>query len=79
LRDHAVSSERNTRIERGFCPTRGSPIAGRPGARSDVVFLQAASLDDPSMFSPRMNIGTRSAPPWHHLDPKLPSFETRAG
>ena len=70
LRYHAVSSERNTRIERGFCPTCGSPIA---------VFLQAASLDDPSMFSPRMNIWTRSATPWHHLDPKLPSFETRAG
>jgi hypothetical protein len=38
------------------------------------VFLQAASLDDP-----QMNIWTRSAPLWHHLDPKLPSFETRAG
>lgn len=79
LRYHAVTSERNTRIERGFCPTCGSPIAGRLGARSDVVILQAASLDDPSMFSPQMNIWTQSAPPWHHLDPKLPSFETRAG
>jgi hypothetical protein len=79
LRYHAVASERNTRIERGFCATCGSPVAGRLGARSDVVFLQAASLDDPSMFSPEMNIWTRSAPPWHHLDPKLPSFETRAG
>jgi hypothetical protein len=79
LRYHAVTSERNTRIERGFCPTCGSPIAGRLGARSDVVILQAASLDDPSMFSPQVNIWTRSAPPWHHLDPKLPSFETRAG
>ena len=46
---------------------------------ADVVFLQAASLDDPSMFSPQMNIWTRSAPPWHHIDSKLPSFETRAG
>jgi hypothetical protein len=45
----------------------------------DCQRLQAASLDDPSMFSPQMNIWTRSAPPWHHLDPKLPSFETRAG
>jgi hypothetical protein len=79
LRYHAVTSERNTRIERGFCPTCGSPIAGRLGARSDVVILQAASLDDPSMFSPQMNIWTRSTPPWHQLDPKLPSFETRAG
>jgi hypothetical protein len=79
LRYHAVTSERNTRIERGFCPTCGSPIAGRLGARSDVVILQAGSLDDPSMFSPQMNIWTQSAPPWHHLDPKLPSFETRGG
>ena len=64
LRYHAATSERNTRIERGFCPTCGSPIAGKLGARSDVVFLQAASLDDPSMFSPEMNIWTRSAQPW---------------
>jgi hypothetical protein len=28
LRYHAVTSERNTRIERGFCPTCGSPGAG---------------------------------------------------
>src|SRR3954453_23357159 len=78
LRYHAATSEQNTRIERGFCPTCGSPIAGRL-ARSDVVILLAASLDDPSMFSPEMKIWTRSAPQWHHLDPKLPSFETRAG
>ena len=28
LRYHAATSERNTQIERGFCPTCGSPIAG---------------------------------------------------
>ncbi len=79
LRYHAVTSERDTRIERGFCPTCGSPVAGRLGARPDLMLLQAASLDDPSPFTPQMNIWTRSAPPWHHLDPNLPAFETRAG
>lgn len=79
LRYHAVTSERDTRTERGFCPTCGSPVAGKLGARPDLMLLQAASLDDPSLFSPQMNIWTRSASPWDHLDPKLPSFETRAG
>ena len=79
LRYHAVTSERGTRTERGFCPTCGSPVAGKLGARPDLMLLQAASLDDRSLFSPQMNIWTRSAPPWDHLDPKLPSFETRAG
>ena len=79
LRYHAVTSERGTRTERGFCPTCGSPIAGKLGARLDLMFLQAASLDTPSLFSPQMNIWTRSAHPWDHLDPKLPLFETRAG
>ena len=78
LRYHAVTSERNTRIERG--PVR--PAAARsPGnsARGPTSCPPGASLDDPSMFRPQMNIWRRSAPPWRHLDPKLPSFETRAG
>jgi hypothetical protein len=79
LRYHAVTSERGTRTERGFCPTCGSPVAGKLGARPDLMFLQAASLDAPALFSPQMNIWTRSAPPWDQPDPKLPSFETRAG
>ena len=43
LRYHAATSERDTRIERGFCPTCGSPIAGKLGARSDVVFLRLSA------------------------------------
>src|SRR5262245_56030753 len=78
LRYHAVTSERDTRIERGFCPTCGSPVAGKLGARPDLMLLQAASLDDPSLFSPQMNIWTRSAPPWDHLDPKLPSLDRKS-
>jgi hypothetical protein len=78
LRYFGVTSERDTRLDRGFCPNCGSPLTVRPEARPDVLYVQAGSLDDPSWHKPTAQIWVRSAPPWDHLDPRLPRFETRA-
>jgi hypothetical protein len=78
LRYHAAMSERHTRVERGFCPNCGSPVAGKLEARPDVLLIQAASLDDPSSFRPQANLWTRNAAPWERLDPSIPAFATTA-
>ena len=38
---HAVTSERGTVLERGFCPRCGSPMTIKPSARPDALYVQA--------------------------------------
>lgn len=56
-------------VGRGFCPECGSPIAGEIAALPDVTVFYAASLDDPSMHKPTMDIHTASAAPWDEMSP----------
>ncbi|HTT75781.1 MAG TPA: GFA family protein [Candidatus Binataceae bacterium] len=60
--------------KRGFCPACGSPLFSLPPFAPDLIVLRAASLDDPSIFKPAVNIYTSSAQPWDLMDPALPKF-----
>jgi hypothetical protein len=63
--------------KRGFCPECGSPLTGAENTEraTGVVGVSVASLDDPSLFRPQMEIFTSEAQPWDHLDPDLPKYE----
>ena len=63
----ASKTERGTVMERGFCPTCGSSVLYRSDAWPDQYVLAAGTLDDPSLFKPRVNLFTRSAQEhvWH--------------
>jgi hypothetical protein len=69
LRYFAVISDRGTKLERGFCPICGNSVRITP-ARPDMIFIQAASLDDPSLYKPASNIWVRSAVPWDIWTPR---------
>lgn len=75
LRYHAVVGSSGKRIERGFCPMCGSPVAIRLERAPDVVALHAASLDDPSVYRPALDIYTASAQPWDVMDSDTQKFE----
>ena len=77
LKYFAVTSERGNPMERGFCPNCGSPVAIQAPARPEALYIQAGSLDDPSLFKPTAQIWTRSASDWHPIDPRIPHFDTR--
>ena len=79
LRYYGVTSERGTQLDRGFCPTCGSPVMLRPQARPTALYVLAGSLDDPSLYKPSAQIWVRSSPPWDHLDPDVPRYDTRPG
>ena len=49
---------------RGFCSECGSPLIIRAPYRPKIVFIHAASLDDPSSHKPTTDIFTDSAQPW---------------
>ncbi|MGE0821693.1 MAG: GFA family protein [Candidatus Binatia bacterium] len=59
---------------RGFCPTCGARLFGKPEVAPDILGIFAGSLDDPSWYRPGMDIWTSSAQPWDHMNPELPKF-----
>ena len=71
---HEITADSGNSIRRGFCPTCGSPLFGKPAVMPDVVGIRAGSLDDPSLFQPSMDIFTASAQPWDYMDPEIPKF-----
>lgn len=66
-------------IARAFCPTCGSPVYSTNPGMPDLIFIRAASLDEPARFRPQMVVWTRSGQEWDIVDPKLPRFETMPG
>jgi hypothetical protein len=63
-------------VENGFCAKCGSRVFSYPESLVGHMNIMATSLDDPSWFWPSLNIYVASAPPWHHVDRSLPSFDT---
>lgn len=59
-------------MKRAFCAACGSPLGILEPHRPKLVFLSGASLDDPEMYKPSMNIYTDSSHSWDILDPELP-------
>ncbi|HUN56559.1 MAG TPA: GFA family protein [Candidatus Binataceae bacterium] len=60
--------------KRAFCPNCGSRLFSVPTFAPDLMVLAAASLDDPSIYKPTIDIYASSAQPWDHMDPALPKF-----
>ena len=70
----AVKADSGRQLKRGFCPKCGSNVLLRPDF-PDIIFIVAASLDDPSIFKPKQAIWTTSAQPWDMLDSSLQQFD----
>jgi len=61
-------------VSRGFCPTCGARLFGKPAAGVGIISIMVGSLDDPSWYRPQADIYTASAQPWDHMNPGLPKF-----
>lgn len=62
------------RVRRGFCPSCGSQVFGKPEILAGVLGIRAGSLDNPELYHPAMDIYTASARPWDFMNPDLPKF-----
>jgi hypothetical protein len=60
---------------RGFCPDCGSPIVVKPDSAPHLVAIRTASLDDPSLFNPQLDVWISDAHAWDQMNPALPKFE----
>jgi hypothetical protein len=72
---HSVTTDMGHLARRGFCPQCGSPVVGEPGAVPHMIAVHAASLDDPSVFTPSAVLYTKRAHPWDVTSAELPKFE----
>jgi len=76
-RHHDRTGESGGQHRRGFCADCGSRLTGgeNPEGTSGIVGVTAASLDDPTLFRPQMEIFTSRAQPWVRMDPGIPQYE----
>ena len=78
-RYYEVTADSGKKFSRGFCPTCGTPLFSLLAAMPEVMGIKASSLDDPSRFSPGMNLFTSSAPVWASFKENLPNFPKMPG
>lgn len=69
-----VTADDGSIVSRGFCSNCGNPILGKTTGYPDIVFIHAASLDDPSIYTPDKAVWKKSSQPWDYTHPDLPSF-----
>jgi hypothetical protein len=75
LRFHDSSSHAGGKTHRGFCADCGSPISARSDSVPHIVAIRTASPDDPSWFTPQVDVWTSDAHAWDQMNPVLPKFE----
>lgn len=61
-------------VDRGFCGVCGTPILTKSTGFPELVFVRAATLDEPNLFRPTMIIHGNTAPEWDAIDIGLPYF-----
>ncbi len=74
VRRFGTQSDRGGHNVRGFCPECGSRLTGAENTERGVIAVVASSLDDPTIFVPKLDMYTADAQPWDLLDDKTPKF-----
>ncbi len=71
---NTVQADSGGDISRGFCGNCGSPVCVKYTSMPKLIGIAAGTLDDPSQYTPTMDIFTSMAQPWDFMDPALPKF-----
>lgn len=74
---YRVTAESGNPVQRGFCADCGSPLFAGNSNNPHVIAVKLGSLDDPSGYSPMIDIWTQSAQPWDSMNPDIPKIPTQ--
>lgn len=74
-KEFATQSASGNTMNRGFCPQCGTALFGRNSGSDTIRPVNAATLDDPSIYQPHMDFWVSDAQPWDYMNPDLPKFE----
>lgn len=72
----AMTADSGHAKTRAFCPTCGAPVYMTFSAMPDLLTIRAASLDDPSRYTPQAVTYSSRAPARDPTNPALPKFAT---
>ncbi|MFI4935784.1 MAG: GFA family protein [Caulobacterales bacterium] len=75
-RTYACPAFKGGEAVRNFCPTCGGLVFGGIVGVHEQHTIYAGSLDDPTLFQPKMAIFNSRRPDWVVLPPGLEVFET---
>lgn len=64
LSTYELKADNGNRVESRFCPTCGSPVMKRTDGHPQWIFFHAATLDDPTVFTPGKSVYEESRQPW---------------
>ena len=70
-------SDLDNPVTRHFCQMCGTPIATEGPSRPDSIILKVGTMDDPSVFSPKLAMFTSDKQDFHHIPDGIPQFEKR--
>jgi hypothetical protein len=73
-KEHCIVAESGNVARRQFCGACGSPLFAASVARPQFLGLKAASLDDPSWFTPEADVWVESAQPWDPMSPGIQKY-----
>ena len=79
--DRGTPKERHRRADSGndmtilFCGDCGTSLFSLSTARPAIRVVYAGTLDDPGWLPVKLNIWTKSALPWVHMDPVIDRIE----
>lgn len=68
---YELQADSGNAVRSGFCSICGSPILKTSAGHPAVMFIHAASLDDPSRFKPQKIVWSTGGQPWDYVDPGL--------
>lgn len=71
IKEYASSSDNGAITYAGFCPECGSPLTSRTERFPERIYIHAATLYEPSKFSPTFVVFTEAAQPWDPPDDLL--------
>ena len=68
IKYHTKLSDAGNTMQRGFCPECGSTLTLFEPHRPKLMFIHAASLDEPAIYKPTMDIFTSSSHSWDAMN-----------
>lgn len=74
--EYATLAASGNTVNRGFCPHCGTSLFGRNSGNDKIRPVNAATLEDPSIYHPHMDFWVSDAQPWDFMDPNLPKFDS---
>ena len=72
LAAYDLVADSGNQVKSKFCRRCGSPILKTTSGYPELLFIHAATLDEPSRFRPEKVVWADSAPPWDSADTRLP-------